>query len=85
LFLAPLSDLGKKIKTPFERAWRETPKSGVLLVHHRRRKICFGDTRTSEWPVWAQNGKKNGAHEADTLCAVLNTLFYCSGYTAPEM
>jgi hypothetical protein len=39
LFLAPQSDLEKKEKTPFDRAWRETPKSGVFLVHRRRRKI----------------------------------------------
>jgi hypothetical protein len=30
----------------------------VFLVHRRRQEIFFGDARTSEWPVWAQNGKK---------------------------
>jgi hypothetical protein len=27
----------------------------------------FSDTRTSEWPVWPQNGT-DGAHQAHTVC-----------------
>jgi hypothetical protein len=34
---------------------------------------CSGDAGTSEWPVWAQNGKKT-AHMKLILC-VLNKLY----------
>jgi hypothetical protein len=60
LFLAPrTSDLGrKKRKTPFDRAWRETPtKSGVFLVHPscarplcgRRAFSAIGGTAQGRW------------------------------------
>jgi hypothetical protein len=65
LFLAPQSDLQKK-KTPFERAWRETLKSGVFLVHRRKRKI-FLATQKLQSGQFGLRMAKNGAHEADTL------------------
>jgi hypothetical protein len=71
-FLIRLSDQ-EKIKTPFERAWRETPKSGVFLVHRRRQKVFWRRKNfrvASLGSVWQKT-----AHIKLILC-VSNKLFY---------
>jgi hypothetical protein len=75
----------KKRKTPFERAPRETTKSGVFLVHRRRRKFFSAtqELQTSERGQFGLRMEKM-AHIKPILC-VFGTLFCSSGYTAPEM
>jgi hypothetical protein len=63
LFLAPQSDLENKKKRRSKGLGQKRPNPGCFWFT----EDFLGDARTSEWPVWAQNGK-NGAHKADTLC-----------------
>jgi hypothetical protein len=71
----------KKRKTPFERAPRETTKPGVFLVHRRRREL-FSVTQERQSGQFGLRMEKM-AHIKLMLC-VFGTLFYSSGYTAPE-
>jgi len=72
----------KKNETPFERAPRETPKSGVFLVHRRRRKIFLATQELESGQFGLRMAKT--VHTKPTLC-VFNRLCRCSGNTAPAL
>jgi hypothetical protein len=81
LFFCSKSD-SEKIKPPFEKAPRETTKSGGVLVYRRRREF-FSATQELQSGQFGLRMERM-AHIKPILC-VFGTLFYSSGYTAPEM
>jgi hypothetical protein len=67
LFSAPQSDLEKNQNAVRKGLARNAQIRGVFGSPPWAEDF-FGNARTSEWPVWAQNVAKNGTHTADTLC-----------------
>jgi hypothetical protein len=82
LLLAPQSDLGKKTKRCSKGLGEKRPDLGCFCFtavggsFFWRRKNFRVASLGSEW--------QKTAHMKLILC-VLNRMFYCSGYTAPEM
>jgi hypothetical protein len=65
-------------EVPCERSRGEELNSGVFFFGSPPyAEDCFRDARTSEWPVWAQNGKKTA--QMELILCVSSKLFYSSG------